>query len=704
MNEVTQIQGEVSIEVAKANAQLAAIINKLELLQKSADNIDASAQLKKLGKDASALNDPLASLQRKIIGLFALHQIKEFTTDVVKATNISRGLTVAFETIEGSAEAGAKALQFVNQEAERLGINATIAAQGYKNLSASARVANLSIADTERLFTAVAGAGRVLNLSNDELDGTLRALSQMMSKGKVTAEELRGQLGERLPGAIGIMAKALGVSTQKLDQMMVKGELISKDVLPKFATELLNTFGPGVDKSSKSAAAQFERMGNAIFNLKVAIGESGLVDFLASAAAGATKLMNILSGQKLQDFSKNVFTASDVIESQSLKLRDAAFALSDYERAITRIPKELVPHYEKEIEKTKQKINELVASIGTLEERIVKNAAAASPAVFALQKEFDSWAESINNTSDIAKLFERQMAFLEQRFRSGAISAAQYTQEAINAAEAMSKATGQNFESPEVDTSKKERDEQFFTEQQERADALALSLSSEEDQIKASMERRLIELENAAMSNEYIFRNAAEMELRIREETADKLEELERQKLQTQTEYASNQINLAQSLGSAILELTGAGAKKQFKLQKAAAIAQGIVAAYQSIMTSYAAGAKINPYVGAAFAALAAVTQFATLSKLASTNENSSTVAGTTSAASPTVASDTDSSRLSDSPASAGASAQRQIPQQNLTIVLEGSTVSDEQVVELAEKMAELSRNGRIQANIQRTF
>jgi tape measure domain-containing protein len=51
-----------------------------------------------------------------------------------------------------------------------------------------------------------------LGLSVDDQRGIFKALEQMLSKGNVQAEELRGQLGERLPGAIYFSAKALGVT------------------------------------------------------------------------------------------------------------------------------------------------------------------------------------------------------------------------------------------------------------------------------------------------------------------------------------------------------------------------------------------------------------------------------------------------------------------------------------------------------------
>src|SRR5690606_5836527 len=100
----------------------------------------------------------------------------------------------------------------------------------------------------------VANAAGKLKLSNEQVQGTFLALSQMMSKGKVQAEELRGQLGERLPGAFALAAKAMGVTEAELNKMLEKGQVISEDFLPKFAKQLDISFGN--DKTEKIVSMQ----------------------------------------------------------------------------------------------------------------------------------------------------------------------------------------------------------------------------------------------------------------------------------------------------------------------------------------------------------------------------------------------------------------------------------------------------------------
>ena len=84
----------------------------------------------------------------------------------------------------------------------------------------------------------MASAGAALALSQDDMQGAFLALGQMISKGKVQAEELRGQLGERLPGAFQLAAKAMGMTTAELDKFMADGKLTAEDLLPKLAKPL----------------------------------------------------------------------------------------------------------------------------------------------------------------------------------------------------------------------------------------------------------------------------------------------------------------------------------------------------------------------------------------------------------------------------------------------------------------------------------
>jgi tape measure domain-containing protein len=96
--------------------------------------------------------------------------------------------------------------------------------------------------------------------NTEDLNGALRATAQVFSKGKVTAEELRGQIGERLPGAFTIFAQATGRSTQQLDEDLQKGKVNLNDFV-KFANELFKRYGSTAEilaKAPENAGARLE--------------------------------------------------------------------------------------------------------------------------------------------------------------------------------------------------------------------------------------------------------------------------------------------------------------------------------------------------------------------------------------------------------------------------------------------------------------
>lgn len=113
----------------------------------------------------------------------------------------------------------------------------------YIKFRAAAQQAGFTAQETQNIFGTMTKAAGVLGLKTDELQGVFLALEQMISKGKITTEELRRQLGERLPGAMDIMARSMGKTTAELDKMMKAGEVITKDVLPGFAEEVERAFG-----------------------------------------------------------------------------------------------------------------------------------------------------------------------------------------------------------------------------------------------------------------------------------------------------------------------------------------------------------------------------------------------------------------------------------------------------------------------------
>ena len=193
--------------------------------------------------------------------LFALMKLKDLAVSLVK--NVF-SLAKQFDSLRFALERTSSTLleakmntAFMLKLSTDLGLSLIATTTRFIKFAAAARNSGLAMKDVQKIFGTMAKAGAVLGLRTDELSGVFLALEQMLSKGKVTTEELRRQLGERLPGAFGIMAASLGVTLPKLDEMLKKGELLSAEVLPGFADAVEQAFGlESVDKVETLVASQ----------------------------------------------------------------------------------------------------------------------------------------------------------------------------------------------------------------------------------------------------------------------------------------------------------------------------------------------------------------------------------------------------------------------------------------------------------------
>jgi len=205
---------------------------------------------------------------------FSVYQAAAFAKDVISTQVAFEGMTVAMNSALGSSKASADSMVFLREESQRLGLSLEDQVKGYVKIAAAAKGTALEGKPVKEIFTAIAEASTALKLSGEETQGALLAISQMMSKGKVSAEELRGQLGERLPGAFQVAAKAMGVTTAELDKMLQEGKLTAEDFLPKFSKALREHYSDALASASQSTSANINRMKTAIFDFKVSLGEA----------------------------------------------------------------------------------------------------------------------------------------------------------------------------------------------------------------------------------------------------------------------------------------------------------------------------------------------------------------------------------------------------------------------------------------------
>jgi tape measure domain-containing protein len=100
---------------------------------------------------------------------------------------------------------------------------------GYAQVAIAAKANGLSVAQTENIYRGVIATGAAFGKSQEDLSAIVRATTQILSKAKVTAEELGGQLGERIPGAVAKFAEKTGRSLPELAKDLEQGKVTIAD-------------------------------------------------------------------------------------------------------------------------------------------------------------------------------------------------------------------------------------------------------------------------------------------------------------------------------------------------------------------------------------------------------------------------------------------------------------------------------------------
>lgn len=207
-------------------------------------------------------------------------------------------LDKSYTSIYGSASAAQQQLSYLYDVSGRLGLQFQSTAEGAKTFFAAGRGSTLE-KDLNSIFEAVSSAGTALSLSTDDMHGAFIALGQMISKGKVQAEELRGQLGERLPGAFQLAAKAMGMTTAALDKFMADGKLTAEELLPKLAKVLKDEYGAAAEEAAKGMQGSLNRLSTEWERLKASFVDSDTavagINALRVAVEGLQALFDALS-------------------------------------------------------------------------------------------------------------------------------------------------------------------------------------------------------------------------------------------------------------------------------------------------------------------------------------------------------------------------------------------------------------------------
>lgn len=411
-------------------------------------------EMEAMARNVRNFGSNFASLATFGFGAGAALGIYEVGKASIEAQMQLERLDKSFTAIYGSAATARQQLEFVRETSTAMGQEFYSAADAARTFFAAGQGTTLS-GQLNEIYAGFSKAGAALGLSSDDMQGIFLALGQSMSKSKVQAEELRGQIGERLPGAFQVAAKAMGVSTAELDKMMADGELLAEDLLPRMAEVLEQQYGAAAESAADTVQGAVNRMSTAWTDFKAGILDSEPVVNALNAITEALNGINAAIGAKEagEDLTKRMLADEGYRSHRSWYERDGTlwgvFSKREMVYDFTEKQKADYAGYEK----SQAAVDKYIKEMEAREEKVLGNFRSAAAEL--AKKTYEGQAKALKELRDdrikaareaaslladpgeadklIAEAnaqYQRDMAALDKRF-SGPKSAGQKIQEKV---------------------------------------------------------------------------------------------------------------------------------------------------------------------------------------------------------------------------------------------------------------------------------
>jgi len=178
----------------------------------------------------------------------------------------------ALRLVINDTNAYTKSQAFLEEKSKKLAIPQDVIVRQFTALTASVKGAGHSVEDAEKVFESIASGIRGTGGSLEDMKAAMTATAQVFSKGKVSAEELRQQLGERLPGAFTIFAESMGKTPAELDKALEQGQVTLQDFM-NFSETLFKKYGKNAEILAAGPEAAGDRLATSMSEFKDEIGK-----------------------------------------------------------------------------------------------------------------------------------------------------------------------------------------------------------------------------------------------------------------------------------------------------------------------------------------------------------------------------------------------------------------------------------------------
>lgn len=242
----------------------------------------ASRKMIDSAKSAKTMGRSIHDMRSSIVAATAAYTAFSALQNTAMVGMNLESMQAGMKIFAGSDSAVAGEMNYIIGVSERLGLSLMDAAEQYNKFSIVSKD-KLTSSQRKDLFEGFSEYATVLQTTPERYQRGMMALQQMMSKGKLSSEELRLQLAENIPGSVQIFAKALNMSEAEMFKQMEMGKILSADIMPAVAKEFARSAreGGALEAATKKTRAELNRFKNALIEVQNAIFTGGMGEGLA---------------------------------------------------------------------------------------------------------------------------------------------------------------------------------------------------------------------------------------------------------------------------------------------------------------------------------------------------------------------------------------------------------------------------------------
>lgn len=234
-------------------------------------------------------------------------------------------------SVGGSDQANRANFDYLRALSDQYGLNYQEASESFGKIIANSKASGMGAGAGRGIFKGISALATIYHLPNEKQGRIYKGLSDIMSKGTVMSEELKGQLADNgLPGIVQMFAaewadrNKSGLTGQDavtaLFAAMKKGE-VKSDILPGVAQRAYDFANShGLEKSSQTSQAQENRLANTRADIVQNASQAGLEEGFAAILKAANIFTNDLNPASTE-LAKSFGSAAKDIAAFSLGIR-----------------------------------------------------------------------------------------------------------------------------------------------------------------------------------------------------------------------------------------------------------------------------------------------------------------------------------------------------------------------------------------------